>query len=335
MEKLIVKGLKQNSIQCSGHTRPVVDLHFNSLIKDKMYYVISASKDGVPMLRFGHTGDWIGSFKGHKGAVWSCTLNSDGSKAATGAADFTAKVWDCENGKSLINIDHNHIVRSVEFSTDANQLVTATNKHVIEVHDLQAAGKCIVDFKGHKDVIHRTLWFAEDKKIISVSKDKTIRLWDVRTGSESWSMTLDNMIYDMDVVGNKLILACGNEVVIGNISPNDTEPVAIVKKFKTETKILSASLHPSLDETNFPSNEDSHNTFVCGGEDLLVYKYNIDTGMVLDSCKAHFGPVHCVRYSPDGHLFASGSEDGTLRLWQNVLGENYGLWYLSGSEKSV
>ena len=94
------------------------------------------------MLRFGHTGDWIGSFKGHKGAVWSCTLNSDGSKAATGAADFTAKVWDCENGKSLINIDHNHIVRCVEFSDDTNQLVTATNKHVIEVHDLQAAGKC-------------------------------------------------------------------------------------------------------------------------------------------------------------------------------------------------
>jgi serine-threonine kinase receptor-associated protein len=74
-----------------GHTRPVTHLSFSPLLEDGSYLLISSCKDGNPMLRE-WTGDWIGTFVGHKGAVWSTKLSRDASRAASASADFTAYV---------------------------------------------------------------------------------------------------------------------------------------------------------------------------------------------------------------------------------------------------
>ncbi|CAJ0943920.1 unnamed protein product [Ranitomeya imitator] len=137
------------------------------------------------------------------------------------------------------------------------------------------------------------------------------RLWDRASMAEvkilNFNLSVSSMEYVPD--GETLLITYGRTIALYH-----TSSLELIKSFEAPAPINSASLHPEKD------------CIVAGGDDFKLYKYDYTTGEELESYKGHFGPVHCVRFSPDGELYASGSEDGTLRLWQTAVGKTYGLW---------
>jgi serine-threonine kinase receptor-associated protein len=292
-------------IVCPGHSRPLAELHYRNT-SDGLF-LISACLDKMPMLRNGVTGDWIGTFAGHKGAVWSAKLNVGATRAATASADFSVKLWDAITGKDLHTFDHQHIVKTVDFTEDGAKLLSGGQKKKLRVFDLNnfSSDPIVVD---HPDTIRKGLWTADGSAIVTGGGDGCVRVWDVRSMQEVRSASVGGegknkevADIELDHERNLLTVACGKSVQF-----LDLATMAVVKRFEMEVDANSASLHAG----------GKH--FAAGGSDMWVRLFDYETGKEIECNKGHHGPVHCLRFSPLGDTYTSGAGDATIRIWQSA-----------------
>ncbi|XP_073035800.1 uncharacterized protein [Primulina eburnea] len=294
---------------CHGHSRPVVDVFYSPITPDG-FFLVSASKDSTPMLRNGETGDWIGTFQGHKGAVWSCCLDKPGLRAASASADFSAKLWDAITGDELHSFEHKHIVRACAFSEDTRLLLTGGMEKTLRIFDLNRPDGLPREIEKSPGSVRTLSWLHSDQTILgSCTEVGGVRLWDVRTGAIVRTLETKSSVTSAEVSqdGRYITTADGSTVKFW-----DANHFGLVKSYDMPCIAESASLEPKYGSK-----------FIVGGEDMWIHVFDFHTGVEVGCNKGHHGPVHCVRFSPGGESYASGSEDGTIRIWQTgPLGDN-------------
>lgn len=188
--------------------------------------LLSFLADKTPQIRNGDTGDWIGTFLGHKGAVWSCKIDAySRTLAATASGDFTARLWCATTGKELVELKHKHVVKSVDFSMDSSKIATGCQDGLMRIYDTVKAGEK-VDPQEYKivhnvqDGITKVSWSLLDKDLVLVGKKaSTIEKWDHRMDASAGpvqSTKLSSNATVMDFEENKthniLLTASGTKV---------------------------------------------------------------------------------------------------------------------------
>lgn len=297
-----------------GHTRPLTEISF---VEDgDRTLLVSSAHDKVPQIRNGETGDWIGTFHGHKGAVWSSKVDSKTrTLAATASGDFTAKLWCATTGNELYEFKHRHVVKCVDFSANSERIATGCQDGLMRIYDICRPEAAPQEFRlaatGIAEAISKVCWSPTEENMLIVGKrNGLLEKWDSRLGDKNGPAQIatiqggDNVM-DLEISSNHgiILVAAGKKVC-----SYEMNSMQLLKTFDMPDKL-------TFHEEGGASLNRSGETFICGGSDLWLREFDYNTGEVLRTLKGHHGPIRCVRWHPWGTIGASGSEDGTIRLW--------------------
>ncbi|XP_036382109.1 WD repeat-containing protein on Y chromosome-like [Megalops cyprinoides] len=236
--------------------------------------------------------------------------------ATCSATDQTAMVLTSfpDSYKSEVHNTVFHLQKGImcfDYSPDLNILVTGGLDRIVRVWSPYVTKRSCQQMKGHISVITHILVNGRDKKVISISKDKNLRVWDlqdcsclqnIRSNEVSMGRPpITGVFYNRDT--NTLVVAtCLVGVLQGAV-----EDVNMIYKAKTHKEPLCASLY----NTNFKQ-------VVSGCHDGVVCVWDIMTGekvMQFQTCPRKPVEVTAMAFDTPQRRLITGSYDGTVRIW--------------------
>jgi len=313
-------------ILLQGHERALTQIKYN---RDGDI-IFSTAKDQHICAWFAHNGERLGTYHGHQGALWTVDVDPTSTLIASGAADNTVRLWDIKSGKCLKVWEFNTAVKRVEFNEDGSQLLAVTEKRMgflgtIEVLDInldpeaeQSDEKALtITCEEAKATVAG--WSYMSKYIIAGHEDGTVSQYDAKTGEQ-----LDNtQVHDVDATITDLQWSADRTYFITSSKDKtakliNAQDLEVMKTYVTDTPLNSASITPKKEFVILGGGQaamDVTTTSARQGKFEARFYHKIfeeEIGRV----RGHFGPLNTVAVDPNGKGYASGGEDGYVRVHQ-------------------
>ena len=251
------------------------------------------------------------TLQAHRGCVNVATFNNDGAYCLTGGDDRRVLLWNPyrDPADAIVPIKeyaiHSKQVLDIAVAHDNASFASCGGDKTIFVWDV-GSGRVLRRLVGHEQRVNAVAYAAENSVLLSASYDTTVRCWDCRSRNAAPIQVLADgadSISSVTASAHEIVAASVDgcmrvyDLRMGRASCDQlAQPVTHVALSHDANCVLASCLDAKLrllDKSN--------------GEMLNEYAGHVNKAYKLGCCLSH-----------DDSLVLSGSEDGSLHMWDLV-----------------
>lgn len=282
----------------------------------------------------------------HKGPVASISISRDGETTVTTSKDGGLKTWFTGRGQEAK--DFSDCIRGGAIH---KTLLTPDQRMAVSL-----AGACLYAWDvwgepghmeyhplaGHTDQINDAVITPDGKRVLSASKDTSIKIWELATGLEKYTLaghetSISNIALNQD--GSLAVSASQDRVLLWNLANGcQSRPIQAVRGLSTAltfscdgTRIIAArgtgvKIWDVVDGKEIASipghgrliqslalTPDGRSLLLADDQDPILW--DLEQDRVIMNLKGHTSVVFHLEVTPDGKHAVSAAADGALIVW--------------------
>ncbi|XP_066447490.1 apoptotic protease-activating factor 1 isoform X1 [Eleutherodactylus coqui] len=294
--------------------RPHTEAVYHACFSRDGQRIASCGGDKTLQIFKSGTGENLLHIEAHDEEVLCCAFSADDRYIATCSADKKVKIWNSVTGTLIRDYDeHSEQVSCCQFTNGGSPslLATCSNDYVLKLWDLNKK-HCKNTLFGHEDYVNHCRFSPDDKYLASCSMDGTLRLWDVSSANEY--KVIDVTSFQKNDESYFVLKCCSWS--------NDCSRIMVTARnrlyiFDMESCDLVSELEADQQSTILYCDICTTNQIVAMAlSHYAVQLWDIDSSTKIADFNAHLSWVYCVKFSPEGSLFLTSSDDQTVKLWE-------------------